>query len=440
MSVRLAVCVLLGACSSNVVDLPVSSVGTPLPPDAGTTPDAAPRIQCDTPAAPDGGLSFSSGPTPSSTAPSVAWTPTGAPGCESVLATDAPSRRSWTAPDTHCYEGPPVVDGQGDLAFGYDDNPCTSGLQAFFPAAGSAGLVMHPSPTEQPLGLIPRPEGFFVRSVDPISPGAAWARPRGPAGRDEGIVRAVDSSPEDGLWPDPRGGFVEGRIVSRGAELGFDVRWVDVGLDPRTPWQTILSWKEWTLHPALYVDALGKVLLLAHKDYALSQPCSGDDAVGVWASEDGEVLSFAPVTPTFSNDICSGPSFGGFGTPVALDDGGFAFYHPPDDWLDISPTGWYARYASGSGVADAPPAWLLGYEAVQRVADGRAYLAMRRDAASCARAAELVSPSGTVCATLPLDASGDCNAAVSISPDGTAVLRVPESCSVTWWPGLGRLR
>jgi len=245
VSVRLAVCVLLGACSSNVVDLPVSEVGTPLPPDAGTAADAAPRIQCETSAAPDGGPSFSAGPTPSSASISAAWTTTGATGCEDLVPAGVPTRRSWTAPDTYCYEGPPVVDGQGDLAFGYDENPCAVGIQAFFPADGSAGLIMRPTRAEQPRGLIGRVEGFFVRAYDPSSPSDAWARALGPDGRDEGIVRPVDSSADEWLWPDPRGGFVEGRVVPRGDMLGFDVRWVDARLNAHTSWHPVLSWTGW---------------------------------------------------------------------------------------------------------------------------------------------------------------------------------------------------
>ncbi|MGZ6126159.1 MAG: hypothetical protein ACXWLR_14420, partial [Myxococcales bacterium] len=60
----------------------------------------------------------------------------------------------------------------------------------------------------------------------------------------------------------------------------------------------------------------------------------------------------------------------------------------------------------------------------------------RRDPTTCARTAEIIGSAGQVCATLALEGSSDCTAGDRIHPDGTLVLQT--SCSLVWWPGLGR--
>src|SRR5207302_5085178 len=102
--------------------------------------------------------------------------------------------------------------------------------------------------------------------------------------------------------------------------------------------------------------------------------------------------------------------------------------------------GWYVRYDSGSGAATAPPAWLNDYGALKLLAGGGAYLGMRRDAADCTRTAEIVGPSGQLCATLRLEGSDGCRANDEIWPDGTLVVHEADSCSLRWWPRLGSAR
>jgi hypothetical protein len=101
--------------------------------------------------------------------------------------------------------------------------------------------------------------------------------------------------------------------------------------------------------------------------------------------------------------------------------------------------GWYVRYPSGSGVGASAPAWLSDYDgSLNLLFGGSAYVGTRRDAVSCTRTAEIVGPAGQLCATLPLEGSGGCDASDETSPDGTLVLHASDSCSLRWWPKLGR--
>jgi hypothetical protein len=280
------------------------------------------------------------------------------------------------------------------------------------------------------------------------SSGIDWVRPVGPDGSDQGQV-----IPRRTVWisPDPRAGYVETHIrldyCNHGSVIrNLELRWLDADLNPRTQWWPVTSWDYgYNVDPKVFVDVLGNALVLLWFNPPMSMPCNGSDTHGFWVSETGSVSSFAPVTPTYRSPLCGGPQFTSFGSALALGDGGFAFYMRPNtpsgDFSAISPSGWYARYPSGSGASSPPPAWLLDRDVPLKLLSGdRAYLDTRRDSVTCARTAEILGPEGQVCATLALDGSDGCSAADQISFDGTLVLHELGSCSLRWWPGLGRSR
>jgi hypothetical protein len=144
------------------------------------------------------------------------------------------------------------------------------------------------------------------------------------------------------------------------------------------------------------------------------------------------VALFTPVSPSVPN-TCGGNNSAGFGLPVALAGGGFAFYVAPR--ANVAPSGWYA-YAAGSGDPVAVPDWLEQRAPVQRLASG-AYLAIRRDPTTCARTAEIVGPRGQICASLAIAGSDGCDDEDRLSADGTLALHQWDSCSIRWWPLLG---
>lgn len=201
-------------------------------------------------------------------------------------------------------------------------------------------------------------------------------------------------------------------------------------------WTTFINFRA-----QVFVDVSGNALVLVDENKPMSMPCIDWSVLGFRVSESGSVSPFAPATPTYRMPNCSNLAFAGFGSALALDDGGVAFYRQPIPGAALSLSGWYARYPSSPGASATPPAWLRDHDgSLQRLAGGTAYLGTRRDPATCSRTAELVGPGGQVCATLALDGSAGCDAIDRITPDGTLVLRESASCSLRWWPGLGRAR
>ena len=410
---------------------------------------------------PDGGSIYSTGPTPGADRQSATWASTGAAGCEGLVPASVSPRLSWTASAPPC--AGPWVDGEGDVAFTFDIGPFEVGgsqfSSAYFPADGSAGLLV--TRDEGIFGV--RSQGFYRRIYPWPSTSAhttEWFSAIGPDGSDQGLVRTDDSTSEYGysLLPDPRGGYVESHIRLDNCNLidnffptpSFELRWVDAGLSPRTPWWRVTSWSYVNFNATVFVDAQGRALVAAQETPPMSMGlCDETTTIFFWVSEGGSVVPFTPVLPTYHTDQCTNPQPRGFGTALPVDGGGLAFYVPRDPALSTS--GWYAFYASGSGTSAAPPSWLSNHAtpafsdcvyggckrpALRRLANG-AYLDTQREPVSCSRTAEIVGPAGQVCATLVLDGSGDCTAEDGISPDGTLVLHEPGSCTLVWWPGLG---
>jgi hypothetical protein len=389
---------------------------------------------------PDAGVMTSPGPTPDLLQQAGSWVPTGAAGCEGLVPAAVTPQLSWTAPNSSgdlCFLGEPFLDGDGHLT--YDG--------AFFASDGSASQLSN-------IGIVGRrPSGFFF-STYPIEE-TQWDFAAGPDGSNQGFVHS-DSDPacrdfiyaSYNLTPNPRGGYVESRIIAvltDGGELwSAEVRFVDSALMPRTQW---LVGAQWTygdnIDSNVYVDPTGKALVMMFFDPPMSMPCAGTMTAAFWAADDGTVTAFTPVTPTLKSGACDADQFAGFGTGVVLAEGGVAFYHPPGTSTngsnESSETGWYVRYPSGSGVGASAPAWLSDYDgSLNLLFGGSAYVGTRRDAVSCTRTAEIVGPAGQLCATLPLEGSGGCDASDETSPDGTLVLHASDSCSLRWWPKLGR--
>lgn len=318
---------------------------------------------------------------------------------------------------------------------------------AFFPADGSAGLVVG-----NLWLLAPRPHGFFRTLPEFRSDTSQWVFGVEPDGTDEGLLRS-DSDPDckDFLYahyrltPDPRGGYVETRIHSQfaGSQILriLEVRWVDADLTPRTRWFAGTTWDySYNMYVDVYVDLSGSALVTLWFDPPMSMPCPGAITRALWASEEGSIQVFTPVTPTVHSEMCDDPNFAGFGNGVVLQEGGVAFYMPPGSGKYApSVSGWYARYPVGSGIPTAAPEWLKDYNgSLTLLARGGAYLATSSDPLSCSRTAEIVGPAGQLCATLPLEGSDGCNDWWKIWPDGTLVLRGTDSALVRWWPHLAR--
>jgi hypothetical protein len=198
----------------------------------------------------------------------------------------------------------------------------------------------------------------------------------------------------------------------------------------KTSWTEVTEWHySYNVYPEVHVDARGNALVLMFFEPPMSMPCFGDLWFNGWVTEDGKVLPL-PKAPSAPTAECSEPQGGGYGFPLAVDDG-FAFYS--------SDSGWWTRFRSGATTSDAPPAWLSGHdENLHALATG-AYLSVQHDPTTCARTAELIGPAGQVCARVTLDGSADCKADDLVTRDGTLILQ-NYSCSVAWWPGLARPR
>jgi len=367
--------------------------------------------------------------------------PTGAAGCAGMVPSSVPPRLSWSASEPYCFVDDPIVDGAGDLSF-VSASSATTFVQVLFPSDGRAGVLV-----SDPFITAPRPQGFLGAVYSDASKTTSFFA----VDPDAGGQRFLREESERwiGLSPDPRGGYVERRFryeccapADRGQVIRyFELRWVDADLTPRTDWFTVTTWAySYNVEPLVVVDLLGNALVLMWFDPPMSMPCEGSDTRGFWVSESGAVSTFSPPTPTLPAPDCQAPNFAGFGSALAFDDGGVALFRQPGSSASSSLAGWYARYPSGAGPTMAQPAWLLDHDgSLQRLSNG-AYLGTRRDAASCSRTAEIVGPQGQVCATLVLDGSDGCDASDRLSADGTLVLRASHSCSLRWWPGLGRSR
>jgi len=161
-----------------------------------------------------------------------------------------------------------------------------------------------------------------------------------------------------------------------------------------------------------------------------------------WMNANGPLTdSFQPIVPryTASNGAVR---FADWDTIRPLRGGGFAMFHAPatpGSGSTISPSGWYAFYPSGEGVTAEVPAWLHAYDgSLQLLTGGIAYAAVQRDSTSCARAIDLIGPSGVTCFKLAVERSDVCGVKDSIWSDGTLVLQ--SGCGVKWWPRLAQVR
>ncbi len=410
--------------------------------DAGSVSDAGNDSCC---SATDAGLASSDAgpqppppatltpiPPPDSMQQTSAWISTGAAGCDGGVPSRPPVRFSWTTTAFGC--SAQGADGEGDLAAEFDNDAAgiIYGL-LFVPVAGMAGNM---AAYDRNVRVTSRPAGFFLDQAQLGS--GDWFSPVDAAGNELASPFFVGGWWTD-LTPDPRGGYVEqhDRLASdpTGTNHHFELRWVDHDLTPRTDWVPVTSWQ--AMPPGdvagAWIDTSGRALV--EHAYEARLPCPGSHNVDAfWASESGTVSPFAPAvttTPTTSN--CA-PNVG-MGTPLRLDDGGFAFFQAA--YPGTSPTGWFAFYGSGSTTSTAPPSWLNAYNWIEPLSNG-AYLDIQTDATTCTRSARIIGNAGQVCATVALEGSNDCSARDHRFTDGTLVQDVANSCSLTWWPRLGR--
>ena len=342
---------------------------------------------------------------------------------------------SFTAPGD-CRSTSAALDGEGNLVASWSTTRFGEDVQrAYFPAGGGAGQIV----SSREVFVASRERGFLLSPLDRPA-GAEWVRAVAPDGSDEGFVGAPLPAWDASLWPDPRGGNIETRVTSLICGDGprvytWELRWLDADLQPRTPWWKVTSWDyDYNVGAQVLAGASGDALVLIFFDPPMSMPCHGDLSFNAWVSEGGKVTPLQTPTPSVTTDLCSAPQGGTYGWPLALDDG-FAFYFSPASHFPVQ--GWWIRFRSGETTGEAPPAWLSGqdYFGLQALANG-AYLRVTSDPATCARTANLLGPSGQLCATLPLDGSADCGGVDHLSRDGTLVIR--DGCDVAWWPGLAR--
>ena len=297
---------------------------------------------------------------------------------------------------------------------------------------------------EVSLSAAPDGTGYLLLQTT-ILPSCGFAGPVSAKAMPTGSLRLVDTNVTDGteqvtaVYRNPLGGFVEALITTQHASL--ELRWVDDSLNPIGAWHTALSWDQ-NNNWVLFVDQTGKALVLS----MLSAPLSGSDPsnwvfTAQWMDKDGQVgPAFTPIAPLFSvrSQVTA---FAGFGTIVPLAEGGFAMYRSAPDPTrgSTSPTGWYALYPSGQGTAAPVPSWLQAYPgSINLIGNQGIYGAIRRDAATCARTALLLTASGEICYSLPLEGSYDCAIADRVTSDGSFALQ--DGCLAKWWPGLLRSR
>jgi hypothetical protein len=397
--------------------------------DAGTTADACPAADA---GSPDAGTSYGQGVSPSVSRQSVGWSSTGAAGCKGLVPATVSPRLSFTPP--RLWAERTAVDGQGNLTLAWDRSaPYWDVQRAYFPADGSAGAVV----SGRGLFLAARERGFLIGDIDQSS-SSERAHAYGPDGTDEGYLGEPISILNGSFWPDPRGGFVQTRTTTDpiwGHTFTYELRWVDATLQARTVWWPVTTWNyPYNVDDTVLVDGSGKALVLIFFDPPMSMPCPGDLSFDAWVAEDGSVAPLQTPPPKYKTDLCD-LAGGVYGLPLALDDG-FVFYFPPG--LNAPVAGWWAWFRSGQTGSEPPPAWLSQYGSTLRHLPNGSYLSAVHDPATCGRTAELIGPSGQLCATLPLDGSADCSGADALWPDGT--FSISDGCTITWWPGLGRAR
>lgn len=340
---------------------------------------------------------------------------------------------------------PAVINGVGDLAIG----SVTESSWGFnFVSADGHARYAESTKSETVGTVAPRAKGFaivrheFATDCDYSSLLETNAPPI-----EATLIDGPRASDVRKVIPNPLGGFVEARTgltASLNIVLNrLELRWVDENLQARGDWHTAMTWPAFTENEWLVnVDQLGRAFLLSF-NYpptlgSLPAPTSWTFSAR-WMDIDGPIGdAFAPIAPNYI-----APSgkvyFADWDVVRPLSEGGFAVFH----WPNLGPgtlsnAGWYAYCPSGQRTSLAPPAWLSSYDgSVNLIANGRAYAALRRDPATCARTVSLISLSGTKCYEMSLPHSVGCDATDRIQADGTVLMQA--GCPVRWWPQAVRL-
>jgi hypothetical protein len=380
----------------------------------------------------------------------AAWQPVSSSSdCVAIVPPAVPGRRTWTGHDAT--DVPPVCDpvimnDRGDLAaFGLENVGFTT---TFVPADGSAASMMISGQNDLPISLASHGSGFMFLQYTSL-PRCGFVGPVTSAAVPTAAPQLVDTSNANvihgtdqvsGLFANPLGGYVEAVTINQGTAL--QLRWVDNSLMPLGTWHTVLSWENNNNNWALLVDQTGKALVLSFlfpPSFGGTPPPSAWTFTAQWMDADGQVgAAFTPIAPVFT--ASSTTLFAGFGTVIALREGGFAMYRTPAPQSSggtTSPTDWYAYYPSGQGFPAPVPDWLNAYDnSISLVGGGPAYAAVQQDPATCARTALLISGSGETCFTLAVENANGCAQANRITADGSLV--VQDACHVEWWPGIAR--
>jgi hypothetical protein len=320
---------------------------------------------------------------------------------------------------------------------------------SFLRSDGAPGDVILTGLQEVPLSLAPARSGFRLLS-DAYAPPRSFARVLGPDGSESAALCSEirSTEPVQTIEPNPLGGYVEG-MSTYDPDIGDTLwlRWVDDTLHPSGDWHPVVTWRAWNLNHswALYVDEQGKALVLSFfylPGFGAPAPPSTWTFSAQWMGPDGPLGDrFDPIAPIYTPPPSGGfVLFAQWGSAVPLPGGGFAMFHDGEVGSaggSISPKGWYAAYSS-TAVSIPVPDWVKPYDgSLHPLAGGRGYEATRRDPVTCARTALLVSPAGTTCFTLPLEASDLCTFGTDvIAGDGTIALH--NGCEFRWWPGLAR--
>jgi hypothetical protein len=448
---------------------PIAKDSGPASPDAGGTIDAGPDIHsyflCPSDAVPpspeDGGLTWHSELAPTPSPPQDGgWVATSTdPECAALTPGSVPPRFSWKADAGLAACDWATVDGKGNLAVTWSDGH--TAISSYLPIDGSAAAAVHngkngSDPVEDQVAIAPRGSGFFLLSRTWL-PWCHFARPMTPAGSTGPASVVISPYPDIAslMRPNPLGGYVEARTTSDGQQPRtetLDVRFVNEALQPLGDWHSVVTYHE-EIYWDVEVDQQGRALVLAFMyppSFGQPAPPGSWTFAARWMGPSGALTDeFQPVAPIFRPDPNSNGStlFAGYGVALPLPEGGFVMFHGQVDAStyhgSISPTGWYAHYASGQTGSDSAPAWLQLYSGYLRpLAGGLGYAEPWRDPGTCARTVTLVAPSGRACFTLAVDGTDACdNRSDEIWPDGTLVLQtgVPNnSCLIKWWPGLAR--
>ena len=397
--------------------------------DGGLTPDAF-ALQTSHPA--------------SLTQRSAAWlAASDDPQCASLVPSLMATELSWSAPpycgtdangQQTCWSwcDTVAVDGRGELGlFSYQKGTTSH----FFDVSGASTTIADAAAHQ--LSIIPRPNDFLLtaytdatcRFIMPIDPPGAL----GPA------ISLV--GPQEGFVRNPLGGYVEVGVAAQGLNGSvLQLRWVDESLAPDSDWQPAVNWSG-DLHDwQVMIDRTGKALVLSFlypKSFGAPPPRSEWKFSAHWISENGPLGDpFEPPAPIYTPPSGGTDLFAGWGAIVPLPGGGFVAYQDSDGGA-VAPSGWYASYPSGEAEVSVAPQWVQQYDGSLQLIDGdAAFAAIQRDPVTCTRTLQLISASGQLCFTLPLEGSDACSANHSIWPDGTLVLQ--NVCDFRWWPGIAR--